>query len=854
MTLLNRLLAIACVAGVSCVVTAQSGTLDQSFNAGDAGFGLGDGARNWVTHILVQPDDKVIIIGSFTNYNGTPRAGIARLLPDGTLDTSFDVGEGVRMANLTSTQPRSAALLSDGKLVIGGDFAFFNGQPADKVAILNTDGSLFNAIPAGEGPNAWVRSIAAEGNTGNFVIAGTFDSVGVVVRNDLARLNANDLTAQPSFDPGAGVGTGSIQTLIAQPDGKILIGGSFSMFDGTAQNNLARIDGTGALDVTFQIGSGPNSAVSCIALQPDGKIIIGGGWSEYDDVSREGIARLNTDGSLDTGFDPGNAIGDNFYYHINQCAVMPNGNVMVVGFFQTFDGAFSKCIVQLNSDGSVAITYPNLLVNYEEIYTLAVRADSRALIDTHNQLFDSSGRGNFLQLNSDGTVDTDFNPGTGFNSVVEDVAIGSDGRVVATGFFTLFANTAQSSVAVLDQDGTLDPTCTIAPFFTGYNDFQARTCAIQDDGKILIGGAFGNSNNAPGQGIARYNADGSIDQDFTTGNGLEGVNASAMSVVLQPDDKILVGGHFTSFNGTPRARILRLLPNGVLDDTFDPGTGPNADANGIALQADGRLLIWGYFSEVNGVARSRVARLNTDGSLDLAFDPGTGPDGMVSVVIPQPDGKVIMGGSFQNFNGVPAPFLVRLNNDGSLDTSFDPGGSGPNGAVQCGLVLPNGMLVLAGAFTTYNGNTQNHLARIHPGGALDPAFDPGTGAEDIRTLALQPDGNIIAGGNFTSYNGIGRNRIVRILTDFSTAIPEPGSLDLQVLPNPTNGPASLSTTIKGPVDVIITDAIGKIVYTGKRPMTNVPMIKLDLSDEAPGLYLVHVSGQGTSIAARLVKE
>ena len=126
--------------------------------------------------------------------------------------------------------------------------------------------------------------------------------------------------------------------------------------------------------------------------------------------------------------------------------------------------------------------------------------------------------------------------------------------------------------------------------------------------------------------IARLNADGSTDTGFNPGSG---GNDWVEAVALQPDGKVLIGGSFTSFNGTPRNRIARLNANGSLDTTFNPGSGVDNTVNRIAVQSDGKVLLVGAFTTVNGVSRNRIARLNADGSLDTSFNPGTGANGFV---------------------------------------------------------------------------------------------------------------------------------------------------------------------------------------------------------------------------------
>jgi uncharacterized delta-60 repeat protein len=162
-------------------------------------------------------------------------------------------------------------------------------------------------------------------------------------------------------------------------------------------------------------------------------------------------------------------------------------------------------------------------------------------------------------------------------------------------------------------------------------------------------------------GIARLNADGSLDSSFNPGTGVW--YGAVYSVALQPDGKVLIGGNFTSVNGTNRNRVARLNANGSLDSSFNPGTGVSGQVLSIALQSDGKVLIGGLFTSVNGTNRNNIARLNANGSLDGSFNPGTGANGPVGSIALQPDGKVFIGGDFTTVNGVVRPRVARLYGD-----------------------------------------------------------------------------------------------------------------------------------------------------------------------------------------------
>ncbi|MCA3067815.1 MAG: delta-60 repeat domain-containing protein, partial [Rhodocyclaceae bacterium] len=214
-----------------------------------------------------------------------------------------------------------------------------------------------------------------------------------------------------------------------------------------------------------------------------------------------------------------------------------------------------------------------------------------------------------------------------------------------------------------------------------------------------------------------------------------GANFPVLTLALQPDGKVLIGGSFTTYNGTSRNSIARLNADGTLDNTFNPGTGANSEVYSLALQPDGKVLIGGSFTTYNGTSRNYIARLNADGTLDNTFNPGTGANSRVRTLALQPDGKVIIGGRFTTYNGTSRDYIARLNADGTLDNTFNPG-TGANDQVQTLALQPDGKVIIGGDFTSYNGTSRNRIARLNADGTLDNTFNPGTGANStVRTLA-----------------------------------------------------------------------------------------------------------------------
>lgn len=279
---------------------------------------------------------------------------------------------------------------------------------------------------------------------------------------------------------------------------------------------------------------------------------------------------------------------------------------------------------------------------------------------------------------------------------------------------------------------------------------------------VVVSNTFGSITSAPA--LLTVNL-ATLDSTFNPGTGGTD-DPSVYSLAAQADGKILVGGAFTVLSGQSRNHIGRLNADGTLDTTFNPGaSGGNFPAVlSLAVQTDGKILVGGDFTTLGGQPRNRLGRLNTDGSVDTSFNPGaTGGDfPMVNTLAGQPDGKILVGGHFTNLAGQPCDFIGRLNTNGTLDTAFDPGADWD---VMSMALQTDGRILIGGAFLDVGGQARDGIARLQPDGTLDGTFYPGVGGPDfaaVLSLTVQPDGRIMVGGAFSSLGGQARNNIGRL--------------------------------------------------------------------------------------------
>jgi uncharacterized delta-60 repeat protein len=745
----------------------QGGVLDKSLGGEDElrssstpfTTNTGTGASANVSALAIQSDGKILVGGDFLTFNGTTVNRIARLSSAGVLETTFDTNTGTGAGSIV----RAIAIQSDGKILVGGDFTTFNGTTVNRIARLNSDGTLDTAFTTniGTATNDSVWAIAIQSDS-KIVIVGAFTTFNGTTVNRVVRLRS-DGTLDAAFTTNTGTGGSSTATALAiQSDGKIVIVGAFTTFNGTTVNRIARLNADGTLDTTFttNTGTAANGNVFAVPVQSDGKIVLGGDFTTFNGTTVNRVVRLNSDGTRDTAFTTNTGTGANG--NVDSLAVQSDDKIVIGGTFLTFNGTTVNRIVRLNSDGTRDTTFTTNAGTGASagVGKIAIQSDGKILLGGSFTTFNGTTVNRIARLSSDGILE----PSPGPSSDINALAIQSDGKILLGGFFTTFNGTTVNKIVRLNSDGTLDTAFT-ANIGTGA-DANVNVIAVQSDGKILLGGVFTTFNGTTVNKIVRLNSDGTLDTAFDTNTGT-GASDIVFTIAIQSDGKIVVGGAFTTFDGTTVNRIVRLNSDGTRDTAFttNTGTGANNIVRAIAVQSDGKIIIGGDFFVYNG-GPDYLARLNSDGTRDTSFATGGGVNGAVYAIAVQSDGKILLGGNFTIFSGTTVNRVVRLNSDGTRDTTFTTNtGTGANLSLETIAIQSDGKIVLGGNFSTFNGTTVNFIARLNADGTRDTAFttNTGTGVSDIvYGVAIQSDGKILVGGRFTTINGIPRFKVARI--------------------------------------------------------------------------------------------
>jgi uncharacterized delta-60 repeat protein len=341
------------------------------------------------------------------------------------------------------------------------------------------------------------------------------------------------------------------------------------------------------------------------------------------------------------------------------------------------------------------------------------------------------------------------------NSPPTSLAVQADGKAVLVGNFLSVGGDVRTRVARFGVNGTLDPT-----FADPDVDGEVKTVAVQADGKLLIGGGFDHVGGQVRHALARLDADGSLDSSFADPD----LDSTVWALAIQPDGKVLVGGDFTHIGATAQNYFARIDANGGFDATFaDPQLCCNV-VRAVALQADGRVLIGGAFTEAGGVdGHAYLARYSDSGVLDPTFPQI--PESIVLLandILVEPDGSILLGGG-------GAPAARRLHADGTLDTTFNAADT--DGSINTIALQPNGKMLIGGNFQQVGGQPRHALAQLNADGSFDATFGDLAFAVDaahpngtIYGLAAQRDGKVLAIGNFSQVLGQPRQYAARVVT------------------------------------------------------------------------------------------
>ncbi len=709
---------LACVATACLTATAQlvppAGSLDTNFNANLRAFG-------YVYALGKQADGSSIVGGWFQKLNGVLRQNLARVDSAGNLDPDF--------APAVNDAVRAVAVQPDGKILVAGHFTVVNGTNVVRLARITSAGKLDTTFQFGTGADNLVRALVLQPD-GKILVAGDFANVQGAAHPALVRLLANgsiDSTFQPGLSAGA-----QVYALALQPDSRVLIGGWFSSVSGAFKRGLARLNANGTLDSSFTANTGPNDWVTALKLQADGHILVGGSICEINLISRNQLARLNPDGSVDHSFAPGARLNG----EVKSIGLDEQGRIVVGGAFDDANGAPSSALARFQPDGRLDPTLMMAPGVNGSVWALC--PDSGAWL-AGGRFDEINGVccGSLARVQPDGAPDPSFVITSETYAEVRSLTVESDGRLLVGGRFNLVNGMRRNGIARLQVDGQLDSSFDLGAGIDG-NVY----CLTRDaKGQLWAGGSFHLADGRQQHSIACLASNGPPVAAFKPFDWLDEV----YSVLPLPDGSVLAGGYFWDAGGQYNF-LARLKPGGGLDFNLPLGWGANDQVLALYPLPDGRIITGGLFTGVAGAWHKGLARLNANGSLDASFNLDLGDNAEVLCLHSYPGSKVLVGGAFTAYSSTA---LLRLNSDGSVDSTLNAG-SGPDGWVQAVDVQADSKIIVVGEFTRFNGAAAKRIVHLNSNGSVDPNFHAPTDSNwSVLAVAIQPGGRIVVGGRFT---------------------------------------------------------------------------------------------------------
>ena len=562
---------------------------------------------------------------------------------------------------------------------------------------------------------------------------------------------AGNLNLDGGFAAGVDDGDGRAAAVALQADGKLLVGGKFNRVNNAEKQYLARINADGSLDDSFNTaGTGFDAEVEVIKIQADGKILVGGFFTKYNGSPQPGIVRLNADGTLDVSFNA-NAASVRAY----DIALQLDGKILVAGVQINANINTTYSLMRFNGDGSLDNSFARGISGDFDIGLVRLQADGKILIGGYFTIYNGIALSRLARLNADGSLDSSFNTGSGFDNRIEDISFQSDGKIVAAGWFRQFNGSAQDSIVRLNPDGSRDASFNCPAVYYGI----LQSVKILSGGKLIVTG-YPRSYTEP-QTI-RLNSDGSLDASY------QAANLAARNLTTLADGSVIVSGSFRNYGADAQNYLLKLNPDGSAANTFRPRITGWGTVYDMTVQADnGKITVGGAFNRAGDQTRTAIARFNPNGTLDTTFNANLRENSSVTKITGEPNGKILIAGNslFTN-NGVPLRGIARLNVDGSLDQSFTSA-AGVSSVYKFVRQADGKIAAIGDAFIN---NAPSQVFRLNADGTLDLSFAArASGSQSFSSIAGQDDGKILVGGYpGVVINGRPSKGIIRLNADGTT--------------------------------------------------------------------------------------
>lgn len=546
------------------------GSLDATF-AGGAGF------NDTVRTLARQTDGKLVVGGYFGLYDGNTAGRLARLGADGAFDPVF----GATIGTGANAAVEAVAALADDSLLVAGAFTGIDGIAANRGARLSAAGVRDPGFTVPDVVNGGLRAIAPA-PSGRVWIAGDYSNP---TQRFLNRLNANGTLDTTWAPPSSARPNASVYAIAPYSDGRVAAGGIFTQLGTTAGNasGLARYANNGALQAAPGGGFRQAATVYAAVPAPGDRWVIGGDFTHLNGTARNRIARIHASGAVDPSFDPGTGCDR----PVMALALEGDGSVLLAGPFTSCNGEEAAGVARLDSTGVLDPDFARDPRIQGDIAVIRIQADGRIVFGGAFSTFFGGTRNSVARVHPGGLLDESFDLGAGQSGPVRSLALQRDGAVVVGGSFTQLNATARGAAARLGPTGVMDPAFNNGVGF----DSAVNAVALRADDSAVVAGAFANGGGAPRRGAAAFGVAGGLETGYNAGAGLQG--GDTLGLALLPDGRAFVSGRFTSAAGLPVRGLARFTAGGTIDPVFAAYDTSVGDNSGVIVDGAGRLFVLG---------------------------------------------------------------------------------------------------------------------------------------------------------------------------------------------------------------------------------------------------------------------
>jgi uncharacterized delta-60 repeat protein/uncharacterized repeat protein (TIGR01451 family) len=654
-----------------------------------------------------------------------------------SIDPTFEFRDYVPHFNNISYTPSQFAVLSTGKIVTAGMRSYDTYNNSQQITLpgrficLNKDFSVDEAFVQGSGFNSYATAVAVQPGD-KILVGGTFTTYNGTSIEKLTRLNSNgtlDNTFQFNSSGYTRFGITNINSIAVQPDGKIMVGGSFNMRNdaiGFRTSGLMRLNADGSIDTTFECAGGNSGA---IAVQPDGKVL-GLGFTGPENDVQINLVRYLESGAVDSLFNIGRGETYDVCNTDYKLQVLQTGKILLSGCFNRFNYNIVDGFVRLNADGTRDATFTpprgsNLLLPDE---TLVIIKQNYALNTTE-----------MVHTDTNGIVQETYTIPIEPNTYLDALQASGDNEIVARMRVERTINSrgyTYYKFIHLDLQGN---------FKTGEQrttHYAGKKILQNTDNEFLILGKIQNRGNRKyHNGIKRISGNGTLvyNDNLFSGPAIstpvdpESDKNFLRDGVFMPDGKLVVlQEYYPRWNAnTPNFSLIRYNTDFSLDTTFHHHSYYTYDIRAMLALPEGKLLI---------AYGNRLERLGIDGLRDDSFQENADFNGPIYALKLLGNGQILVGGSFTSYLNTPTGKVARLNPDGSLDTSFNA--SGFHHYVTALDLQSDGKIIIGGLLSSNPRGNFSNLARHNSDGSLDESFVQANG-RDPKQVVVQPDNKIL---------------------------------------------------------------------------------------------------------------